>query len=220
MTNSTYKWDELLKKEKNQPYFKKIFAHLNRAYNRGDTIYPPQDEIFTALKLTPFAKVKVVIIGQDPYHGPGQAHGLSFSVKEPCPAPPSLKNIIKEVKREYPQKDLLKTDLSHWAKQGVLLLNDVLTVKSGEAHSHAKWGWQELTNKIIHTINLEKEHVAFLLWGNHAQKKANFINKEKHLVLNAPHPSPLSAHRGFHGCSHFSQTNSWLVAKGLDPISW
>ena len=193
---------------------------LKRESAKGTAIFPPPSDIFNSLIQTPLPDVKVVIIGQDPYHGEGQAHGLSFSVRKGIRLPPSLRNIYKEIELEYgtwPSKD---GDLTGWANQGVLLLNATLTVESGKAASHQKKGWDVFTDKIIHTVNESCTHVVFLLWGSHAQKKAAFIDRTKHLVLEAPHPSPLSAHRGFLGCDHFKKANDYLRANGRNEINW
>jgi uracil-DNA glycosylase len=177
-------------------------------------VYPPQEQIFEALNLTPFNKVKVVILGQDPYHGEGQAHGLAFSVKT-TPLPPSLKNIFKELKISPDNGDL-----TSWAQQGVLLLNTVLTVRRGEANSHQKKGWEFITDKIIQLLSEEKNNLVFVLWGSAAIAKKTLINQNKHCVLEAVHPSPLSAHRGFFGCRHFALVNDYLVKSGFEPINW
>lgn len=185
------------------------------------TIYPPQDLVFNALKLTPFEKVKVVIVGQDPYHGSGQAHGLSFSVPEGAKFPPSLRNIFKEIAAEFGTTwEGKSTDLTPWAEQGVLLLNTTLTVQEGKAASHAKLGWQKLTDDIIRTVSDNQKDIVFLLWGSHAHAKAELVDGDKHLILKAVHPSPLSASRGFFGCNHFVKANEWLEEKGKTPIVW
>ncbi len=187
----------------------------------GKSIFPKEDHIFTAFDLTPFNDVKVVILGQDPYHGEGQAHGLSFSVLPGVKIPPSLRNMYKELAEDIPgftipEHGYLKT----WAEQGVLLLNTVLTVEEAKAHSHAKFGWETFTDAIIKKINEDMEGVIFLLWGAHAQKKGANIDTSRHFILQAPHPSPLSAHRGFFGCKHFSQTNELLRQQNLSEINW
>jgi uracil-DNA glycosylase len=216
----TKTWQSLLAGEKEQPYFQQIMAFLTQERAAGKTIYPPQKDIFNALKLTPFADVRVVIIGQDPYHGPKQAHGLAFSVQPGIPAPPSLQNIFLELKNDLgcpvPQHGCLES----WAKQGVLLLNTVLTVEAGKPQSHAQIGWQRFTDKVIDCLNDHPHSIVFLLWGAPAQQKARLINPYKHRVLTAPHPSPLSAHRGFLGCKHFSQTNALLKDMGREEINW
>ena len=182
-------------------------------------IYPPGKRMFNALNTTPLEQVKVVILGQDPYHGPGQAHGLSFSVPEGIKPPPSLVNIFKEIKRDLGIENT-QGDLSGWAKQGVLLLNSVLSVEQGQAASHQGQGWETFTDRIIALINERCEHVVFMLWGAYAQKKGRYIDSQKHLVLKAPHPSPLSAHRGFLGCGHFSACNTYLENRQKKPINW
>ena len=182
-------------------------------------IYPPGKLMFNALNTTPLEQVKVVILGQDPYHGPGQAHGLSFSVPEGIKPPPSLVNIFKEIKRDL-EIENTQGDLSGWAKQGVLLLNSVLSVEQGQAASHQGRGWETFTDRIIALINERCEHVVFMLWGAYAQKKGQYIDSQKHLVLKAPHPSPLSAHRGFLGCGHFSACNTYLENKHKKTINW
>ncbi|MEO7916788.1 MAG: uracil-DNA glycosylase [Dokdonella sp.] len=186
----------------------------------GKVIYPRGNDIFAALDATPFENVKVIILGQDPYHGPGQAHGLSFSVQPGVPVPPSLDNMFKEIAREL---SLPRPDhgcLRHWAGQGVLLLNSVLTVQQGIAGSHQGKGWEGFTDAIIDALNRDRENLVFLLWGSYAQAKGKLIDTHRHLVLKAPHPSPLSAHRGFMGCGHFSRANAYLQQHGLDPIDW
>lgn len=189
------------------------------AYKGDAIIYPAEKYIFNSLNYTALNSVKIVILGQDPYHGEGQAHGLAFSV--PCgkPAPPSLKNIFKELNDDLGIKRD-KTDLTDWAKQGVLLLNSVLTVESGRPNSHIHIGWQAFTDAIIRTISDKRKHVVFMLWGAYAQSKKHLINADKHLILTAPHPSPLSAYRGFFGCKHFSKANEYLKIHGLTPIKW
>lgn len=220
-TSKTTSWETLLTEEKQSDYFKKIIEQLNNAYHAGKTIYPPKPEIFNAFKYTAYEDIKVVIIGQDPYHGPGQAHGLCFSVKDPVPPPPSLKNIYKELARSCAFNPPQSGDLSSWAKQGVLMLNATLTVEAGQPQSHANWGWQQFTDKIMTLLN---EHpnspLIFLLWGSFAKKKAQLIDPKRHHILSAPHPSPLSAHRGFIGCDHFKKTNELLIAAGKTPIDW
>lgn len=214
-------WTQVIGVEKEQPYFQKIMEFVQQERDSGKVVYPPQNEVFNAFKLTEFDDVKVVILGQDPYHGPNQAHGLCFSVLPGIKTPPSLVNIYKELQTDIegfsiPQHGFLE----NWAKQGVLLLNTVLTVEGGKAHSHAKCGWETFTDKVVAAINEQKQGVVFLLWGAHAQKKGAMIDTSKHHVLKAPHPSPLSAHRGFLGCRHFSQTNTLLQQQGLPSINW
>jgi len=186
----------------------------------GAKVYPPGADIFAALDATPFDKVKVVILGQDPYHGPGQAHGLCFSVRPGVPAPPSLENIFKELQRDLGIARPTHGCLQHWAGQGVLLLNAVLTVEDGRAGAHAGKGWEGFTDHVVDVLNREREHLVFLLWGSYAQKKGAMIDARRHKVLRAPHPSPLSAHRGFIGCGHFSAANEYLRRTGQAPIDW
>ena len=214
-------WKEAIGEEKQKPYFQHILQQVQQAKAAGKTVYPPQSEIFSAFSPTEFEAVKVVILGQDPYHGPNQAHGLAFSVKPPVAPPPSLVNIYKELAQDIPNFQIPHHGyLVDWAKQGVLLLNTVLTVEQGQAHSHANFGWEIFTDKVIEQLNLYRENLVFLLWGSHAQKKGQFIDQNRHCVLRAPHPSPLSAHRGFFGCHHFSQANHYLESKALSPIQW
>lgn len=214
-------WKEAIGEEKSQDYFQQILHYVQQERAAGKTIYPPQAEVFSAFALTEFGDVKVVILGQDPYHGPNQAHGLSFSVKPPVPAPPSLVNIYKELAQDIEGFQIPPHGcLVEWAKQGVLLLNTVLTVEQGKAHSHANIGWERFTDKVIAQLNQHRENLVFLLWGSHAQKKGQFIDRSRHLVLTSVHPSPLSAHRGFFGCKHFSQTNRYLTEKGVSEINW
>ena len=214
-------WKEVLKDEFTKPYFQQVVTFLRSEKASGKIIYPPGPLIFNAFNATPFEKVSVVILGQDPYHGPGQAHGLSFSVPKGVKPPPSLVNIFKEIKSDIGiDMPTSNGDLSPWAAQGVLLLNAALTVRAGEAYSHAKYGWADFTDAVISKISEEKSNVVFLLWGKFAQEKQALINETKHHVLKAAHPSPLSAHAGFLGCKHFSKTNQLLINDGLDPIDW
>jgi len=214
-------WHDVIGKEKEQPYFNETLAFVAAERQAGKTIYPPQKDVFNAFRYTKLADVKVVILGQDPYHGPNQAHGLSFSVLPGVPAPPSLVNMYKELATDIPGFERPSHGcLQSWAEQGVLLLNTVLTVERGQAHSHAKLGWETFTDRVIAALNDNREGVVFLLWGSHAQKKGNIIDSKRHHVLKAPHPSPLSAHRGFLGCRHFSQANQLLEQQGLKPIDW
>jgi len=213
-------WSDILAAENQQPYFKEVLAFVEGERAAGKTIYPPNSDLFNALALTPFSAVKVVIIGQDPYHGPNQAHGLCFSVKPPTPPPPSLVNIFLELKNDVGIDRPNHGDLESWARQGVLLLNAVLTVEDGKPGAHANKGWERFTSKVIEELNTRKEHLVFLLWGAYAQKKAECVDRSKHLVLTAPHPSPLSAHRGFLGCKHFSQANAYLARHHIQPIEW
>lgn len=213
-------WQKILQDELGRPYIRKISDFLTAEQKAGQVIYPANDDIFNALRTTDFKNVRVVILGQDPYHGPGQAHGLSFSVKKGVKLPPSLRNIYKEIEAEYGGKMPKDGDLTGWAKQGVLLLNATLTVREANAGSHQKKGWEDFTDAVIRAINEKHEHVVFMLWGSHAQKKGDFIDRKKHLVLEAPHPSPLSAHRGFLGCGHFKKANEYLESQGRKTIDW
>lgn len=214
-------WKDVIGSEKTQPYFQHILQQVESAIAAGKTVYPPKSDIFNAFKLTEFEQVKVVILGQDPYHGPNQAHGLAFSVKPTIAPPPSLLNMYKELSEDIADFQIPNHGyLVSWAEQGVLLLNTVLTVERGLAHSHAKFGWETFTDRVIEKLNQEQTGLVFLLWGSHAQKKGQFIDRTKHCVLTAPHPSPLSAHRGFLGCKHFSKTNDYLVSIGKQPINW
>ena len=213
-------WKEVLNQEFTKPYFLQIAAFLKSEKLAGKTIYPPGPLIFNAFNTTPFDNVKAVILGQDPYHGPGQAHGLSFSVQKGIPPPPSLVNIFKELKTDLNIPIPTHGDLTHWAQQGVMLLNASLTVRANEPMSHAKIGWAEFTNAVIEKISALKNNTVFLLWGKFAQEKQVLINETKHLVLKAAHPSPFSVDKGFYGCRHFSKTNSWLESKGIAPIDW
>jgi uracil-DNA glycosylase len=219
-SDTTRTWAEVLTQDKQEPYFKEVLAFVERERTAGKVVYPPNAQVFNALALTPFQDVKVVILGQDPYHGPNQAHGLCFSVKPPTPPPPSLVNIFLELKNDLGMERPNHGNLESWAKQGVLLLNSVLTVEEGKPGSHANQGWERFTSAVIQHLNDEREHLVFLLWGAYAQKKAEFVDRRKHLVLMAPHPSPLSAHRGFLGCGHFSKANEYLKQHGLAPITW
>lgn len=213
-------WKQVLHQEFKKDYFLQAVQHLKIEKGQGKTIYPPGKYIFNAFDTTPFDKVKVVILGQDPYHGPGQAHGLCFSVQKGVPPPPSLLNIFKELKEDIGMEIPSHGDLTHWATQGVFLLNASLTVRAGEPMSHSQIGWAPFTDAVIKTISQKKEHVVFLLWGKFAKEKISLIDTEKHLVLTAAHPSPLSAHNGFLGCKHFSTTNQYLIKNGIDPIDW
>ncbi|MFM2424007.1 MAG: hypothetical protein RLZZ70_396 [Candidatus Parcubacteria bacterium] len=212
-------WQAVLAPEFEKPYFTQLTKLVTTAY-QTTTVYPPQKQIFTAFKETPWPEVRVVILGQDPYHGPDQAHGLAFSVQTGQAIPPSLHNIYKEMVRdlkiEYPSSG----DLTRLAKEGVFLLNSTLTVEAKKAGSHQSFGWETFTDTVIETIAKEKEHIVFLLWGSFAIAKRQLINETKHLVLTAPHPSPLSAYRGFFGCRHFTKANAYLTAHRQEPISW
>ncbi|MAI38624.1 uracil-DNA glycosylase [Alteromonas sp.] len=214
-------WTEALAPEKATPYFRELMLHVQAEREAGKVIYPPKEDVFNAFAMTALEDIRVVILGQDPYHGPHQAHGLCFSVLPGVKIPPSLRNIYKELADDIDGFSIPNHGtLSPWAEQGVLLLNTVLTVEQGKAHSHAKLGWETFTDKVIEVVNQHCSDVVFLLWGSHAQKKGNTINREKHHVLHAPHPSPLSAHRGFFGSKPFSQTNQLLVESGKAPIQW
>jgi len=213
-------WQTALAGEKQQPYFTSAMQQVKKERNTGKTIYPKPNDIFNAFKLTPFDKVKVVIIGQDPYHGPNQAHGLCFSVQQGVATPPSLQNIYKELHNDIEFVIPNHGCLEKWAEQGVLLLNATLTVQAGQAHSHANIGWEQFTDKVIEKLNDEKTGLVFLLWGSQAQRKGHMIDPTKHYMLKSTHPSPLSAHRGFLGCRHFSKTNEILRKLGKEPIDW
>ncbi len=212
-------WKEVLKDEFKKPYFKQIAEHLKTEKEQGKTIYPPGSLIFHAFEATPFNNVKIVILGQDPYHGPKQAHGLSFSVQQGVSPPPSLINIFKELHEDVGMAIPKGGNLESWARQGVLLLNASLTVRAQEPMSHSKIGWHHFTDAVISKISEEKEQVVFLLWGKFAQEKKVLINDKKHLILTSAHPSPLSV-KGFFGNRHFSKANTFLMKQGLDPIDW
>lgn len=212
-------WKIRLQDEFQKGYFAELAGFIKDEY-KTQKVFPKGKEIFNAFSHCSFENTKVVILGQDPYHGPGQAHGLSFSVKEGVPFPPSLLNIFKEINRDLGKAIPSNGNLSKWANQGVLLLNATLTVRAHQAGSHQNKGWETFTDAVIQKIASEKENVVFMLWGAYAQKKASFISESKHLKLHAPHPSPLSAHRGFLGCSHFSKANDFLTSKGLGEIQW
>lgn len=214
-------WHDVLATEKEQPYFIETLKMVAQERAAGVTVYPPKEDVFNAFRLTELSDVKVVILGQDPYHGPNQAHGLAFSVRPGVAVPPSLLNMYKELEQDIPGFTRPSHGfLESWAKQGVLLLNTVLTVEAGKAHSHARFGWETFTDRVIAVINEQRENVVFLLWGSHAQKKGSIIDAQRHHVLKAPHPSPLSAHRGFFGCKHFSRANEILAQQGETPIDW
>ena len=219
MVNLGNDWDNILADEFGKEYYLKIRQFLKEQYSTR-RIYPHMNDIFNALKYTSFKDTKVVIIGQDPYHGPGQAHGLCFSVKEGVQFPPSLRNIFKELASDIGKEIPKSGELTHWAKQGVLLLNAVLTVREGEPTSHSKIGWETFTDRVISELNKKETPVVFLLWGAYAQKKAEIITNPIHKKLMSVHPSPLSASRGFFGCKHFSKTNDLLIKSGLEPIKW
>ncbi|MBW7891247.1 MAG: uracil-DNA glycosylase [Chitinophagaceae bacterium] len=214
-------WKAMLKSEFEQPYFEQMALFLKIEKMAGKTIYPPGPLIFNAFDQTPFDKLKVVLLGQDPYHGPGQAHGLCFSVQDGVPPPPSLINIFKEIEADIGlTMPVNKGNLTHWAKQGVLLLNTALTVRANEPASHSTIGWTVFTDAVIKKISEMKSGIVFLLWGNHAKEKQALIDGNKHFVLKAAHPSPFSVNKGFFGCKHFSKTNALLVQEGKDPIDW
>lgn len=213
-------WKRRLASEFETERMQKLKTFLRDEMKRGKKIYPRAEDWFAALNLTPFDKVKVVIVGQDPYHGPGQAHGLSFSVRPGIPFPPSLRNIFTELHDDLGVKIPKQGSLTKWAEQGVLLLNAVLTVEEAKAAAHQGKGWEQFTDRIIHVLNDEKENLVFLLWGSYAQKKAAFVDRKRHLVLESVHPSPLSAHRGFFGSKPFSKINAYLRSKNLSEIDW
>jgi uracil-DNA glycosylase len=213
-------WKDRLLPEFSKDYMNDLREFLKREAAAKKRIFPRGPEYFAALNHTPFDQVKVVILGQDPYHGPGQAHGLCFSVKPGVQIPPSLQNIYKELKTDLGIEPAKHGFLEAWAKQGVLLLNATLTVEAGRAGSHQKKGWEQFTDAVIDRLNREREGLVFVLWGSYAQKKGEFIDRKKHFVLQGPHPSPLSAHRGFFGCRHFSQINEYLQSQGKTPIEW
>lgn len=212
-------WQAHLQKEFDKPYFENLIAFVKQEYAHH-TVYPPGRLIFNAFNLCPFDKVKVVLIGQDPYHEPGQAHGLCFSVNDGVQFPPSLNNIFKEIKDDTGADIPTSGNLTRWAKQGVLLLNATLTVREHAAGSHQKHGWEEFTDEVIRTISNEREGIVFILWGSYAQSKAQLIDSSKHFILKSAHPSPLSAYRGFFGNHHFSLTNMYLQKNGKTPIKW
>ena len=212
-------WQEVLQVEFDKPYFENLVGFVKQEY-ASNTIFPPAGQIFNAFNTCPFNNVKVVILGQDPYHGPGQAHGLCFSVNDGIQFPPSLQNIFKEITSDLGIPAPKTGNLTRWAEQGVLLLNATLTVRASQAGSHQGRGWEEFTDAVIKTISEKAENVVFILWGSYAIKKKSLINASKHCILTAPHPSPLSSYRGFFGCKHFSQTNTYLTSKGKTPIEW
>jgi uracil-DNA glycosylase len=213
-------WKEILKDEVKKPYFKQLTQHIKTEKSQGKIIYPSGSNIFHAFEATPFNEVSVVILGQDPYHGPGQAHVLSFSVQDGVSPPPSLINIFKELQTDVGTPVPTHGNLTKWARQGVLLLNASLTVRAQEPMSHSKIGWHQFTDAAISKLSSIKEKIVFLLWGKFAQEKIKLIDGNKHLILKAAHPSPLSAHNGFFGCGHFSQTNMYLVKNGKYAIDW
>ncbi len=214
-------WKQILQSEFEKDYFEKLAGEVRKAYlARQHPVYPPAPLIFNAFNLCPFDKVKVVILGQDPYHGAGQAHGLAFSVPKKVKIPPSLQNIYKEIISDIGGEMPNSGNLEHWAKQGVLLLNATLTVRAGEAGAHQGLGWETFTDNVIKTISDKKTNLVFMLWGNFAKSKQNLIDNNKHLILTASHPSPFSAHSGFFGCKHFSKTNEYLKSHDKKPITW
>lgn len=212
-------WQQRLQPEFDKPYFEKLTAFVRNEY-ATKTVYPPGSQIFAAFDACPFDRVKVVILGQDPYHEPHQAHGLCFSVNDHIPFPPSLQNIFKEIESDLGIPVPASGNLTRWALQGVLLLNATLTVEAHRAASHQGKGWETFTDAVIHKLAEEREHLVFILWGAYAQRKGEFIDRNRHLVLQSPHPSPLSAHRGFFGNHHFSQANQYLESHGIEPIQW
>ncbi|MES2215919.1 MAG: uracil-DNA glycosylase [Patescibacteria group bacterium] len=212
-------WKAALSEEFEKPYFKELSDFVHEEYKKG-TVYPPPQDIFRAFDLCPFDKTRVVIIGQDPYHGPKQANGLSFAVHEGIVLPPSLKNIFKEIESDLGVKPEPNGDLSRWAKQGVLLLNATLTVRAATPGSHQKKGWELFTDAAIKKLSDDREHLVFLLWGNYAKQKGAVIDRTKHLVLEAPHPSPFSVHTGFYGCKHFSKANEYLKENEEGEVDW
>lgn len=212
-------WKAILQEEFDKPYFEELVSFVKEEYSRG-TVYPAGRNIFRAFDRCPVDKLKVVIIGQDPYHGPGQANGLCFSVGEGVPFPPSLQNILKEVRDDVGAPIPLSGELERWAEQGVLLLNAVLTVRAHEAASHAGHGWERFTDAVVRAIAERKEGIVYMLWGSYAQKKGSIADPSRNLILKAVHPSPLSAYRGFFGCKHFSAANAYLTSIGKEPIEW
>lgn len=212
-------WKQVLASEFEQTYFKNLWAETQADY-LVETVYPPQSEVFNAFAQCPFSDVSVVILGQDPYHGPQQANGLAFSVHDSIRIPPSLRNIYKEIKSDVGAEIPESGNLERWAKQGVLLLNATLTVAEGRAGSHQGRGWETFTDAVIEKLSEDKNHLVFMLWGNFAKQKGATINREKHLIIEAAHPSPLSAYNGFFGCKHFSQANTYLVNNQHPPIQW
>lgn len=213
-------WKQRLQDEFDQPYMAGLRQFLLDRKRNGAVIYPPGNLIFNALDSTPFDHVKVVIFGQDPYHGPGQAHGLCFSVPEGVRVPPSLVNIYKEIESDLGCQPPAGGNLQSWADQGILLLNAVLTVERGHASAHQGKGWEKFTDRVVAELNEGRDHLVFMLWGSYAMKKGAIIDRDRHFVLSAPHPSPLSAHRGFLGCRHFSKANAWLERHGQNPVEW
>ncbi|UIP27484.1 uracil-DNA glycosylase [Photobacterium sp. TLY01] len=220
-SSTLFDWTQLLEQERQQAYFQQAEAQVAAERLAGKVIFPAQADVFRAFEVTPFDQVKVVILGQDPYHGPDQAHGLSFSVQPGVKVPPSLANMYKELATDIDGFRIPAHGcLQPWAEQGVLLLNTVLTVEQGKAHSHSKYGWEKFTDRAIASLNQHRDGLVFLLWGAHAQKKGKQIDRDRHCVLEAAHPSPLSAYRGFFGCRHFSQANKWLRQRHKSEIDW
>ncbi len=219
-TNHHLTWTNLLTAEKEKKYFKHILHQIAKQRLQGKIIYPPDNKIFEAFRLTPLSGLKVVILGQDPYHGPDQAHGLCFSVLKGVRPPPSLQNIFKELHDDLGCTRPPQGRLDHWAKQGVLLLNTMLSVEAGKPQSHANLGWEQFTDRVISLINENCQHVVFLLWGSNAQKKFRLLDTARHTIFKAPHPSPLSSYRGFFGCQHFSKCNKALLAHQQNPVAW
>ena len=219
MSQITNDWAPALKPEYSKPYYRKLYDTIVKEYSTY-VVYPPSEEIFTAFHLTPLSQVKVVILGQDPYHEEGQAHGLSFSVKPGIDIPPSLVNIYTELQSDLGCSIPNNGYLTKWAEQGVLMLNTLLTVRAHAALSHKGIGWEEFTDAAIRILNEQDRPIVYLLWGKPAQQKAAMLNNPKHLILTAPHPSPLSAYRGFFGCKHFSKANEYLMQHGIEPIDW
>ncbi|MEI8600694.1 uracil-DNA glycosylase [Shewanella sp. PP-Sp27a-2] len=219
MTQAT--WQTFIDEQRALPYFQQLSAFVDNERRAGKVVYPPEVDVFNAFTMTPLEKVKVVLIGQDPYHGPDQAHGLCFSVKRGIKPPPSLANMYKELATDIDGFTIPSHgDLSAWAEQGILMLNTVLTVEQGKAHSHAKAGWEVFTTAVLELLNRQTQPIIFVLWGSHAIKKGQVITAPQHQVLTGPHPSPLSAYRGFFGCGHFSQVNQLLLERGEAPIRW
>ncbi|WP_152978871.1 uracil-DNA glycosylase [Shewanella xiamenensis] len=214
-------WQAFIDHQRTQPYYQQLIAFVNQQREAGKVIYPPKEDVFNAFKTTPLEQVRVVLIGQDPYHGPNQAHGLCFSVKRGVKSPPSLANMYKELVNDIPGFHIPNHgDLTAWAEQGILMLNTVLTVEQGQAHSHANAGWEIFTTEALKLLNAQQRPIIFVLWGSHAIKKGAVINAPQHQILSGPHPSPLSAYRGFFGCGHFSKVNQLLMARGEVPIQW
>ncbi len=214
-------WKDVLGQEKLKPYFQEILAFVDRERAGGKVIYPPRDQVFNAFRHTRFADIRVVIIGQDPYHEPGQAHGLSFSVPDGCPFPPSLANIFRELQTEYPGYTVpVSGNLERWAAQGVFLLNSFLTVEQGKPKSHENIGWEQFTDEVIRIIGSNLTDVVYMLWGSFAQRKSRLLDPGRNLLLKAAHPSPLSAYRGFMGCGHFVKANEYLSSHGRGTVDW